>query len=155
MPTPNIKIIPPLVYGGLFIVGWGLEQLAPAVADMGSYWPQIQNRVAYLLMGLGVMLVLSAMITFRRAETPFDVRKAASALVISGPYRVTRNPGYLALTSFHVGLAIYLGLNWSWAMVIPALLVMDRFVIPREEANLEEIFGEEYADYKSRVRRWI
>lgn len=155
MNTPGIRIIPPFVYGAFFFAGWGMEQIAPAVADMGSYWPQVQDRIGYLMMALGLMLVVSAMITFRRAQTPFDVRKAATSLVTGGPYRVTRNPGYLALTAFHIGLAIKLGLNWPLAMVIPAILVMDRYVIPREEVNLLEIFGEEYTAYKAKVRRWI
>ena len=155
MNTPEIRVIPPLVFVVFFLAGWGMETVAPAVEDMGTYWPQVQDRIGYLMMGLGVMLALSAAITFRRAETPFDVRKAATSLVTGGPYRVTRNPGYLALAAVHAGLAIKFGLNWPLAMVIPALLVMDRYVIPREEANLAEIFGEEYRTYKAKVRRWI
>ncbi len=155
MNKPGIKLPPPLVYAGFFLIGWGIEQVAPAAQDMGSYWPQIQDRVGYLLMALAGMLILPAVLAFVRAKTPFDVRKPASALVTSGPYRVTRNPGYLALTAFHAGLAIKLGLNWPLAMLIPAILVMNRYVIAREEAHLEAVFGDEYRAYKAQVRRWI
>jgi protein-S-isoprenylcysteine O-methyltransferase Ste14 len=155
MNKPGIKVIPPLVYVVFFLIGWGLEQVAPAVPDMGTYWPQIQGRVGYLLMVLAVMLVIPSVLAFWRARTPFNVFKPASALVTSGPYRVTRNPGYLAFAAFHAGLAITLGLNWPLALLIPATLVMNRLVIAREEAHLEEVFGEEYRAYKAKVRRWI
>ncbi|MCH7631250.1 MAG: isoprenylcysteine carboxylmethyltransferase family protein [Proteobacteria bacterium] len=155
MSNPNIKVIPPLVYAGFFLLGWGMEQVAPAVEDMGSYWPQVKDRIGYLLMALSAILVIPSMLAFRRVDTPFDVRKAASSLVTSGPYRVTRNPGYMALTALHMGLAIKFSLNWPLAMVVLAILVMDRYVIPREEAHLEEIFGDEYRAYKAKVRRWF
>ena len=41
------------------------------------------------------------------------------------------------------------------AMLFPCLIVIDRFVIVREEAYLERKFGEPYRAYRARVRRWL
>ena len=34
-------------------------------------------------------------------------------------------------------------------------IVLDRLVIREEERRLAELFGEEYASYRKRVRRWL
>jgi len=78
-----------------------------------------------------------------------------SSLVLVGPYRFTRNPIYFGC------LLIMLGLVIVWSSIVTALLlivvyVIFRFVfIRREEILLEEEFGEEYREFKKRVRRWI
>jgi len=41
------------------------------------------------------------------------------------------------------------------AMLPPCLIVIDRFVIAREERYLSARFGAEYEAYKGRVRRWL
>jgi len=35
------------------------------------------------------------------------------------------------------------------------LLILDRIYIPAEEKILEKIFGDDFINYKQRVRRWI
>jgi protein-S-isoprenylcysteine O-methyltransferase Ste14 len=43
------------------------------------------------------------------------------------------------------------------ALAFPVIFVMliEFFIIPREERMLEKIFGELYREYKKSVRRWI
>src|SRR5208282_1492978 len=76
-------------------------------------------------------------------------------VVAQAPYTWTRNPMYLGLATALMGLAIFFG---SIAMLLaPAVFfaVIDRMVIPREEETMERLFGNDYVDYKNRVRRWI
>lgn len=108
-----------------------------------------------------VFVIVSAAITltvikrFRRANTPLDVRKPASALVTNGPYRFSRNPAYVSLTLLYLGIGILLGNGWVLILVAPVLIVMDRWVVVSEERHLEAKFGEQYLRYKSDVRRWL
>jgi len=52
-------------------------------------------------------------------------------------------------------LAIYLG-NLTAFLVLPAFyFVITEMQIKPEEQMLEQKFGEEYLDYKSKVRRWL
>jgi protein-S-isoprenylcysteine O-methyltransferase Ste14 len=62
---------------------------------------------------------------------------------------------YLGMVIGLVGLFIFLG-SISPILVIPVFvwLITNRFILPEEKA-LEKKFGEAYANYKNKVRRWI
>ena len=84
-----------------------------------------------------------------------DVRSAATSLVTTGPYRITRNPGYLGLALLYAGIAALARAPWAYVTLVPALIVVDRAVIAREERYLQRRFGEDYLRYRARVRRWL
>lgn len=75
-------------------------------------------------------------------------------LVTEGVYRVSRNPMYLGLLCWTMALACYLGGLAVW--LVPLLLWgwLSRFQIVPEEQALQRRFGEAYANYCRRVRRW-
>jgi protein-S-isoprenylcysteine O-methyltransferase Ste14 len=76
-------------------------------------------------------------------------------MVVEGPYRVTRNPIYLAFTLLYAGITVLVNALWA-ALLLPFVLaIMRRGVIDREERYLERRFGDDYLRYKARVRRWI
>jgi protein-S-isoprenylcysteine O-methyltransferase Ste14 len=59
------------------------------------------------------------------------------------------------LTLLYLGVSLLINSLWIVLLVIPLLGVIQRGVIAREEVYLERKFGEEYLNYKSRVRRWV
>jgi protein-S-isoprenylcysteine O-methyltransferase Ste14 len=65
--------------------------------------------------------------------------------VLSGPYRFSRNPIYLAFSMLQLGIAMGVNSVWLLATLVGAVALMHYFVIPREE---------EY-HYKASVRRWL
>jgi len=79
----------------------------------------------------------------------------ATSLVTSAPYTFTRNPMYLGLTIVLFGFAVFFGSIVMLLAPIAFVVIIDRMVIPREEANMERLFGPTYVEYKLRVRRWI
>ncbi len=148
---PGITVPPPVIYLVALLVGIGLQRLWPT-APFPVPWSYIAGAVLPLL---GLVIIAPVLMRFRRAGTPFDVRKRASALITDGPYRFSRNPSYVALTLLYVGLGVILNNAWVLLLVIPVLLVMHFGVVLREERHLEAAFGEEYVRYKSAVRRWL
>ena len=92
---------------------------------------------------------------FGRARTPLDPYTPSKAIVTDGPYRLTRNPGYLGMALTYAGIAIVSNAPWALAPLPVAIAIIDRGVIAREERYLERKFGTRYTDYKRRVRRWI
>ena len=81
--------------------------------------------------------------------------KPVSRVVQNGPFRYSRNPGYLSLTMLYAGIAVLRNALWAILLFPLVLYVIQREVIGREERYLERTFGEEYLDYKRRVRRWV
>jgi protein-S-isoprenylcysteine O-methyltransferase Ste14 len=94
--------------------------------------------------------------TMRGADTTLDVDKPVSRLVVQdGPFRYSRNPGYLSLAMIYAGIAILRNALWAILLLPLVVLLTQRELIEREERYLERAFGEEYLAYKRRVRRWV
>jgi protein-S-isoprenylcysteine O-methyltransferase Ste14 len=89
----------------------------------------------------------------RRGESP-DPRKATTQLVTGGPYRFSRNPIYTGGTVGLLGLALLLDTATGAAVVVALALVAHKLALA-EEQYLEAKFGDEWREYRSRVRRWI
>ena len=89
------------------------------------------------------------------ADTTMHINKPVSSLVQHGPFRYSRNPGYLFLTMLYAGIAVLKNALWAILPLPLVLYVIQREVIEREERYLERTFGEEYLAYKARVRRWV
>ena len=53
------------------------------------------------------------------------------------------------------GIAILLGSIITFIFPIIFAILLDRFMIPVEEKNLEKKFGKKYLNYKRQVRRWM
>ena len=62
---------------------------------------------------------------------------------------------YLSLTLAYGSISLVANALWPMLMLPIVLILIDRGVIAREERYLEDKFGEEYMQYKARVRRWI
>ena len=102
-----------------------------------------------------ICLDLWALGLFTRHRTSALPFRPASAFVVRGPYRFTRNPMYAGLVLQLAGIGLALGRTWILLAAGLAILVLDRHAIAREERYLERRFGATYLAYKSRVRRWL
>ncbi|HWU45145.1 MAG TPA: isoprenylcysteine carboxylmethyltransferase family protein [Humibacter sp.] len=110
--------------------------------------------------GLGMAaaaLAGSAFATFRQHGTTVDPEhpERASALVTDGPFRLTRNPMYLALGCLLIAHAVLRNSLPALAPVAGFVFVIDRAQIPAEERALSRRFGAGYERYRSTVPRWL
>jgi protein-S-isoprenylcysteine O-methyltransferase Ste14 len=106
-------------------------------------------------MVLGLILATRAAAEFRRAGTGFALRGGSSALVTSGPFRFSRNPMYLAMLTWLLGLAVLLGSLVAFVFPVLFWLLASLLVIPLEERRTERLVGERFLEYKRDVRRWL
>ncbi|HVN64008.1 MAG TPA: isoprenylcysteine carboxylmethyltransferase family protein [Candidatus Binataceae bacterium] len=146
----GIKIIPPWIALGLLGATLILHFMLPEAHDVG--WLQ---AVGVLLIGAGIGGAFFVSGLFHGAETTVNPFGEPTKMMTRMPFTFSRNPIYVGFTAALLGFALFFE---SFVMLLaPAIFyaVIDRTVIPREEAAMERIFGRQYLDYKQRVRRWL
>ncbi len=148
---PDVKIHPPILMlfhlGAAFLTNWLIP--LPLMA------PQTLKTFGLALGFIGFLLGAAAAVEFGRARTTLNPHGSVSKLVTTGVYRFTRNPIYLGFILMTIGVP--LALNNFWGIPFAPLLLwsLNALVVRYEEAYLEKKFGDEYAGYRSRVRRWV
>lgn len=151
LDRPGIIAPPPLIYLLPFGTGLWLQGRLPLPLELGGLAPWL----GWMLVGAGCLGFVLALAALWRAGTSVNPYKASSAVAAAGIYRFTRNPIYLADTLTYLGAALLCGSAWPLLLLPLALAVVQKGVIAREEVYLERKFGEEYRQYKARVRRWL
>jgi protein-S-isoprenylcysteine O-methyltransferase Ste14 len=154
-PEPTaLRIVapPPVLYIGALLIGVALQAVFPFRLFSASYAHVLFGA---LLIALSATFARWSFLSMRRIGTTANPRKPSEALATSGPFRYSRNPIYVAMTGLYVGLAFILNSVWLLLWLGPLLLLMDSGVIRREERYLSGKFGDAYAAYQSKVRRWL
>ena len=106
---------------------------------------------------LGFFITFSSARNFKKKETTVNPIKPeeASQLVTDGFFKITRNPMYLGMLLFLLGLSIYNGLIVGLVFLPLFVGYITFFQIIPEERAMIKIFGEDYKAYMKKVRRWI
>tara|TARA_B100000941_G_C28444762_1_gene521683 strand:+ start:491 stop:931 length:441 start_codon:yes stop_codon:yes gene_type:complete len=104
--------------------------------------------VSFILIFLSVGL-------FRQNEEDPNPTTQSNKLITIGIYKYIRNPMYLALVIFQIGLGVSLSFLHISLMSVFTVITLHHFIIKREETYLRKIFGDDYENYKARSRRWI
>ena len=150
----EVAIKPPVLFLGALALGALLSLVIPLGPRLAS--PNGQAlAVGLTYVAIGFALASFSVRNFRRAGTTVVPGEPSTALVVTGPNHVTRNPIYIGLVLMYFGLAIVLTSLWVLLLLIPVLVVLQRGVVEREEDYLERQFGEAYRKYKARVPRWL
>ena len=153
MKGPTLRVPPPaltlLCLFGLVLCRWILSGLTFKFSG--------QIFVSIILVVVGIAIGLIAIRRFYQVDTTVlpDEMDSSSALVTGGIFKISRNPMYLGMATVIAGVGVGLG---AWVML--PILGLFVFWITENQIKLEEhalvkIFGSEFEDYKSKVRRWI
>ena len=153
---PGIKAPPPAIFLLAFIVGVWIEIAFTRLRIVDGDASARPLRIAgYVLILAGVSVAAWGAFVFRRHKTSVLPFRPATSLVLDGPYRFSRNPMYVGMSLAHVGGGLALNALWPILLLPAALAVLFALVIRKEERHLAENFGEEYREYRARVRRWL
>jgi protein-S-isoprenylcysteine O-methyltransferase Ste14 len=119
------------------------------------------NRIPFPVNLTGVFIAFAGFVImgksrdlFKKYNTTLDIKKS-SFLIKEGLFAKTRNPMYIGMFLFLLGAGVSFRNVFSVITSFGFLLLIQCYFIPKEERLLSETFGEEFSDYKQKVRRWF
>ena len=127
---------------GDYLLHWSFPSWEPSFA------------LGLLIVLLGAFLMTWAASEFSSHKTTLMPSEAASTVVMSGPYRYTRNPIYLSMMLVYAGISLMFDSPLALILILPVIVFLNRQA-KREEQYLERVFGDQYAEYRKRVPRWL
>jgi len=149
----ELKIPPPVVALVISVAMWSIS-LATSRFEIS---PAFRYAAVIMIALAGFGFAISGVRAIRQARTTISPVKpeAATSLVTSGVYRFTRNPMYLGLCLVLLAWAVFLSSAWAVLGPVAFVLYINRFQIAPEERVLSKLFGQAFAKYQSKVRRWL
>ena len=157
--SATIPTFPPLIMLFYFNLGFfvGISNLYVAqLYELPVFLDFLRSpELGGLVVLVSFVLIYSSVGLFRQnAEDPNPTTQS-NKLITTGIYKYIRNPMYLALVLFQIGLGISLSFLHISIMSIFTAITLHYFVIKREETYLKNSFGADYESYKKKSRRWI
>jgi protein-S-isoprenylcysteine O-methyltransferase Ste14 len=150
--SQHVKIpLPPLI----LLISIALVVAANRLVPLAQLIPAPYTRAGFFVIGLGLFLIAWQLKVMKEHHTTIKYGDVPTTLVTTGPFRFSRNPGYLGQSLITLGVAFWLGSLGALLIPVIEILLLDRMIISPEEQILEKIFGSQYLDYKEQVRRWI
>jgi protein-S-isoprenylcysteine O-methyltransferase Ste14 len=106
---------------------------------------------------IGVTFCVAGVVSFKIAKTTVNPSKPdqASELVTSGVYRISRNPMYVGFAFILLGWGVWLTSMLAILTIVGFVTYLTQFQIIPEERALTTLFGQQFTDYKAKVRRWL
>ena len=147
-------LMPPVVWVALFAGAMiGAARLFPETrfGFPGLPW------VAGLIFAGGLGVGAAGVIAFRRHATTVNPTRvdAASTLVTSGIFGVTRNPMYVGMALCVLAIGLSTGSLIALSLAPVFVVALTKFQIEPEETAMRKLFGEAYSTYAARVPRWL
>lgn len=148
----NVRFPPPLVYLAFILLGVVIRYAMPLPDPADGF---IMRAAGIAITLAGLWLIVEAWKLFKRTGQDPAPWTPSPEMVLSGPYRFTRNPMYVGMTCIQVGLGLALNNLWISLFAALSLLVVHFIAVVPEEKYLTEEFGESYTGYLIKVRRYL
>lgn len=145
------RLLPPLLVLLLLVLMAIADRWLPGPEPV----PRAMRVTGLLPVLIGLALTAAARLQFARARTEIHTFREPGSLVADGVFRLSRNPMYLGFALILFGAAWTCGSLAALVLAAAFVVITDRWYIPHEERGMARRFGEAYAVYRARVRRWI
>lgn len=145
------RLLPPVLVGLLIICLFAMSRIERPVDEM----PQWLSMLGWVCVPLALVGLVVGRRQFAKADAEIMTFNAPRNLVTEGLFAYSRNPMYFSMLLLLFGAALLAG-HWA-GLLFPLIffIAANWWYIPFEERAADEVFGESYRQYRSRVRRWI
>jgi len=126
----------------------------PAVSTQEFFRSETVAWTGVLFCLVGLLLMLWSLISFRQSFRIGIDTDRPDSLITSGAFAVSRNPIYVAFAIILIGQFLIFS-NWISLIYIGAATWLFHRQVLREEEYLSRHYGQAYAEYCSRVRRYL
>ncbi len=151
--SPGVYIPPPLIYALIFLAAVFIQKKISL--DDSFFHLQIAKIAGALFLIASLFFMVRSLRQFFISKNTLIPIKPASSLQTNGIYKITRNPMYVSLALVYLGISCFVGNWWNIILFPLLLLIVQEYIIKREEKYLLRRFGKDYVVYKTKVRRWL
>ena len=151
--SPGVYIPPPLIYALIFLAAVFIQKKISL--DDSFFHLQIAKIAGALFLIVSLFFMVTSLRQFFISKNTLIPIKPASSLQTNGIYKITRNPMYVSLALVYLGISCFVGNWWNIILFPLLLLIVQEYIIKREEKYLLRRFGKDYVVYKTKVRRWL
>ncbi len=146
-------IPPPLFYLLIFLFALFLQKRI-SINDF-VFHLQITRIIGISLLVISLFFLVTSLRKFFQSKNTLILIRPASSLQTKGIYNISRNPMYVGLAIVYLGITCFIGNWWNIILFPILLLIVQEYIINREEKYLNRRFGQDYINYKLKVRRWL
>lgn len=126
----------------------------PLVSSQRFYHSEIGAWIGVGLCFAGVLVLLASLVSFGRSfRVGIDVDHP-DKLVTTGVFAISRNPIYVGFTVMLIGQFLVFP-NWIPLAYLAAGVALFHRQVLREESFMRNHYGQQYAQYCARVRRYV
>ncbi|MBN2520742.1 MAG: isoprenylcysteine carboxylmethyltransferase family protein [Bacteroidales bacterium] len=112
------------------------------------------NLAGIIVAFIGFLIMGKSHEMFKKYNTTLQIKKS-SYLITEGIFSKTRNPMYLGMSIMITGFGIFSKNIISLLLPLLFIFIVRLVFIKQEENLMIDAFGENYDEYKNKVRRWI
>jgi protein-S-isoprenylcysteine O-methyltransferase Ste14 len=144
-----------------FVLFGGPTIVAGLVPWLLTRWEGDDQPIGLKVLGVVVLVAGAALVLETTARFAFHGRGTPAPwapperFVERGSYRFVRSPMYVGVLLLIIGQGLLLGREILYLWAAGAWLMFTAFLVFYEEPQLRRRFGDDYDDYRRRVRRWI
>jgi protein-S-isoprenylcysteine O-methyltransferase Ste14 len=139
---------PPIILLASLITQFIIFFSFPIRADLSSL-------LGLILIFVGISMAAISFRLMSKIKTTFIPDGVPEKLVSTGPFKFSRNPIYLGMFLILFGTAFLMGSVSALLVSLIFTLIINFTWISHEEKKMSEIFGEDWINYCSKVRRWL
>ena len=153
----ELKIIPVVQVAIAMTLMTVIQRLTPNLNYSEIIPAAINASLIMLLLVFAILIGFFAIYSFRKHQTTVNPCKpeTSSQVVDNGIYQYSRNPMYLAMLLLLISFACYLENPFTFPICGLFIWYIGKYQITPEERMLTTLFGQDYVNYKNRVRRWL